>query len=148
MRGAERNLMSGMIMERIKWCSECRLSRFVPFISSLHSTSFFNKFLSRKQIKQSFNQIHSGVSGIHWMERMEWIEALFAYSFPLIQHQLANNIKLMFHYPKGIVSNYCYNNISWLHFFHFTNWKKSIHSMKKWSDELMEWFRSVSGSGL
>ena len=24
---------------------------------------------------------------------------------------LANNIKLMFHYPKGIVSNYCYNNM-------------------------------------
>ena len=28
---------------------------------------------------------------------------------------LANNIKLMFHYPKGIVSNYCYNNMFMLY---------------------------------
>ena len=45
----------------------------------------------------------------------------FVYSFQFKLHYfrliiitvrlLANNIKLMFHYPKGIVSNYCYNNI-------------------------------------
>ena len=34
---------------------------------------------------------------------------------------LANNIKLMFHYPKGIVSNYCYNNLAIKEKFDFIN---------------------------
>ena len=43
----------------------------------------------------------------HWSQIIEmaginWAKTLY---------ELANNIKLMFHYPKGIVSNYCYNNI-------------------------------------
>ena len=42
----------------------------------------------------------------------EWNQlqlASYEYCNSTVKPLLANNIKLMFHYPKGIVSNYCYN---------------------------------------
>ena len=41
---------------------------------------------------------------------MIWCK-LKEYCNSTVKPLLANNIKLMFHYPKGIVSNYCYNNL-------------------------------------
>ena len=54
----------------------------------------------RKSIRNEINEIKS----IN-------LAALLKYDNSTVKPLLANNIKLMFHYPKGIVSNYCYNNI-------------------------------------
>ena len=52
-----------------------------------------------------FNWFNESANGIKLS--LNWICWMDSGLKPL----LANNIKLMFHYPKGIVSNYCYNNI-------------------------------------
>ena len=64
---------------------------------------------------------------------------------------LANNIKLMFHYPKGIVSNYCYN--IFLFHFHFmkqfTKWKQTKNKsffcfLVDWVEWMVEWVGAPS----
>ena len=52
---------------------------------------------------------------VNWFNGINWDCFICGdcgkYCNSTVKPLLANNIKLMFHYPKGIVSNYCYNNI-------------------------------------
>ena len=69
---------------------------------------------SLRQNTLHFQKSNCGMNGLNGMVKK--IDTLLPiidmkYCNSTVKPLLANNIKLMFHYPKGIVSNYCYNNL-------------------------------------
>ena len=123
-RNEPARLVTSFVFNSLRLCRLALVPFALPFgKASSRGTSFTLSFCFHSLTLQFvlFKHSYRVLSANHLPPsiRSNLHSVTFVYSFQFKLHYfrliiitvrlLANNIKLMFHYPKGIVSNYCYN---------------------------------------